>query len=299
MYVSQDLIEAMLAGTYRTDRLYPDRVKALGILRARNYFEDVTRRIVEPLTEVASLGAAHQFIRDFDTYGLFEAIVYLHAIDFRRDPTEFMASTVDFYSALSEEYRLARASLATTDDPEICQLLDRLHERGGGDSHNLSSLHDPRVPPTAEEDASEANALADSVTEIAPNRALSAVLGSLLDEPFGPRRLRTDEVAAEAIGFEWMFHGTPSMMDMPFKIAEMTSGYAINPLGSAGRRIMSEVLDLVRMEAFGDYARSARCWDCDEEFFVGGLSVELFVRVLQAGCWRCASCGDAGEQRAE
>jgi hypothetical protein len=115
--LNQGEIEEIFAHTYRTCRLFPVLLIALGQLNYHNYLRDVETKILEPiLTSATHKGYATQFARDFEAYGLYEAIVYLHDVDFVGDPRPLFVEIAQVYRRIAADYDANRHLLYESDD---------------------------------------------------------------------------------------------------------------------------------------------------------------------------------------
>jgi hypothetical protein len=301
--LNQGEIEEIFAHTYRTCRLFPFLLKALGQLNSHNYLRDVETKILEPiLTSLTHKGYATQFARDFETYGLYEAIVYLHDVDFVGDPRPLFVEIAQVYRRIAADYDANRHLLYESDDPRLQEVLEILHEYSGEQSHNTSPIALPLTRQTSTEAAKEDLYLSRNPIEVAPDRNLmEMVTSSFPDGTLFPNRtpkisISSDPVNAafDVIATSFTFHASPSATNLPFRLAEMLSSFGIHPLGKRGVEVIGKIVTSFNDGMFGDYDRWIKCARCTREIHAGELRVGRICAVLERGAWLCDECEEEG-----
>jgi hypothetical protein len=264
----------------RSERLTPPRLRALELVTGEQVLHEIMTVIVGGLP---APGQA-QFLRDLDTYGLLEAVVYFHSYP-RLEP-EFLEAACALCERIAADFDTHADEIATSDDPNVAAQL-RLLALVGDNGHVVRRFkRTPRQAP---------DGIADPV---APSRddeyerrlPASSDLAELMGYLGGmPRAGNLAEELSEHIHAAAMFEGFPGVQAMFFNAADLVEQHGVDVFGPVGQHILLDLVNATNEELFGDYDGWIECLNCAGEWYLKP-TLEAVNDALLRGEWWCDSC---------
>jgi hypothetical protein len=196
-----------------TYKLYPARLRALEVITGRRLLPEIAKviemRIV--LAGAGNIGWKRQFRRDFETYGLLEAILYFHS--YPPLDEDFVEDSCELYEHLAALYLEHHDGIEISDDPRVLAHL-RVLQRFGDTGHHVgphaplarrpapNAIASPKAPPAT-----------PGYERRLPVHPDLASLG-FVDSPGG----RVEELV-EHLAASFMFEGFPGVHVAFFEVA--------------------------------------------------------------------------------
>lgn len=266
-------------------RFYPFLVAALDIFVQRDFSSEVQQKISNKIGHHVGMGWSDQFTRDFETYGLYEAILYFHSYPFTRQAESFINEACDLYCEIASQYMAHQESIENSDDPRIQSKLGLLAFRGATHRHTMSYQRAPLQKTRLIEAPVKPPADAKYERKLPINRDMLMVFKqSEIDDP--------GNSAAEAIEHldaRFMFSDFPGIQLVFFEIAKLLEQLEIDPFSAAGQYVLQEIIEHIEDEFYGDFDRWLTCITCGKDF-TPEISLASANRNLLQGGWACENC---------
>ena len=299
MKIDTEELKARLDKVPCKPRLYPTRIFALQIFTGKKFDELIDKRIVQSLSKITALKGprikfeftsetlnpdqnsfprdwTRQFISDFATYGLREAVLFFHTYKFLHDPAELIESAVALYHDVAKSYIDNITELEKSKDETIKDLNLAIKMYGEKTPQDVKGWHIPkkqernkrrklRCPSKKKlaELAEIAHAL-DAAGE--PMFKLSA--NEILDE-YGIDPKKPETYQEEIVGFidsEFMFDSFPGFEDGVLRVVEILEEYGVNAESKEGQYVLETYVEHVLEEYYGDFWHVTDCYNCGKEF---------------------------------
>lgn len=275
-------------------RLFPARVRALGQLLEQPLMEYVAAEIVIPIRSVFGSGWEEQFERDFKTYGLGEAIVYLHTYPKTLHLEGLTTIACQLFHRIARLYTQHRRTLEASDDPRIQAQLELVRELHGDSRHPVGQWRAaPRPVPEPIACPMRPVVVSGYRRMLPMQHDLQEVLKMTFGTGESPVHSLSEELI-EHLQATYMFQSFPGVQTFPFEIAEFLDSFQVDIFSSMGQFILSAMIEALEREMFGDYDRYLSCSDCEKEY-KPEISLSAMNVVLGSGGWLCGACRKAGK----
>jgi hypothetical protein len=273
-------------------KLYPARLRALGVVTGERLLPKVAEVITMRIFAAGARNKAwkQQFERDFETYGLSEAIGYFHS--YPPLAGEFVEDACRLYERLANLYLEYHEQIMASDDPRVQAQLQVLSGLGDPTEHvGPRARHPPRVAPDGIAAAQRPPAIAQYQRNL-PVHPATPWLTDETDDFAGPQNFADELIENFATAF--MVEGFPSIQGAFFEVARVLDDYQIDVFGSEGQYVLATLVEYLDEEMFGDFDRWIPCIECSDDFLVK-VSLASVNDSLLAGAWRCNRCRDESE----
>jgi hypothetical protein len=271
-------------------RLFPARLRALGIAINKDLLEEIDHVIAADLESHFGSAYRMQFLRDLDTYGLHEAIVYFHSYDFPSDPTAFLERACALYDRIAEEYMKNHLALRDSDDPRIQYQLESIRYFGGDSSYPTPGIRFPPLqdpPATSSPEAAQPRIRPE---QLQPHPELRDVVEGFFGvENWTPAPADLPSALIEQLGARFTFESFPGLQLVLFEVSDVLQDFGVHPLSEEGQRVLEGIIEAMNQDMFGDFERWLPCNQCGEDF-MPDITPEIAVEVLRQGMWVCPNC---------
>jgi len=290
METDYETLHKRLADARCPYKLYPARLRALEIVTGERLLPEVEETITMRVALAAGdRGWKLQFKRDFETYGLLEAILYFHS--YPSLPGDFVEAACGLYERLATLYIEHHQEIVTSDDPRVCVQLELLRRFGDSSLHSLPQHRRQR------RSAPNGIAIGEPPHPVPGYRRTLPVHPDLSTIGMADVVYCLPDELVELLAAGFMFDGFPGLQGAFFDAADTLEEHGIDVFGSDGQFVIGKLVDYVNEEMFGDFERWVPCIECGEEFMVT-VSVESVNDSLLDGGWTCDDCkAGAAEQR--
>lgn len=269
-------------------RLYPALISALEIAIKRPLSIEIQRRITSKIVQHVQMGWNDQFRRDFETYGLYEAILYFHTYPFTIAAEDFIADACDLYCETASLYMTHHENIEKGDDSRIQAQLETLRFKGATHQHISRFEISPLKKPKSIETPLAPPADPEYQRKFPINRDMLLVIGeSAIDVPGNA----AGEVI-EHLDARFTFSDFPGIQLVFFEVADLLQQFGIDPFGSTGQFVLQEIIEHMEEEFYGDYDRWVECPGCGEQF-MPKVSLSTANMNLIRGSWACEKCQES------
>lgn len=286
-YIDYKELRRFLRQTHCPYRLYPERIRALEILTDRKLLWEIQKDITTPIAQQFGMMWSQQFVKDFQTYGLYEAVLYFHSYPDLSEAESFIKDVCDFYHEIAALYMAYHEKIVDNDDPLIQSQLALIRFRGEGIPQGINLPVSPFQVPGAIPPPKSPPPDPNYKRWLPINKSLKFLLSHL-----GPTT-QPDNLAEELIEHldsRFTFEDFPGLQVVFFETVNFLGSFGIDAFSSTGQYILSTICEHMNEEFYGDFEKWIECIRCNTYFIVNNISLEKVNACLIQGGWICEQC---------